>query len=73
VISATDALLDLPQRIAEEARQALSRLTISWRMQDGCSTLADAVSVEPARIQGPARRAGDASAALRKQDRLPSW
>ena len=72
VISATDALLDLPQRIAKEARQALSRLTSSWRTQDGCSTLADAVSVEPARMQGPARRAGDASAALRKQGQLPA-
>ena len=69
VIAATDGLLDLPQRIAKEARQALSRLTDSWRMQDMQHARRHGVG-EPVRVQGPARRAGDASAARRKQGPL---
>jgi DNA-binding transcriptional LysR family regulator len=56
LISATDALLDLPRQIAEQARQALDRLTKSWLTQEGCHALADAVRIESAPFQDATRK-----------------
>lgn len=64
LISATDALMDLPQRIADEARSALNFLRDSWRMQEGCGALADAVLVESARSLGSRIRSGDSAPTL---------